>query len=260
MIRRKARPPSVRFEQLVVGVDLVARHRAAVGDSLEVEDLGEAEARERAQPDLAEPRTANGRIDHGRRKPASSSIMFSAVRECTRSGLRIAHSKPIGPPMSCTTRWQRSISERVDRLAGPAGEARPGVVEVDGAVGEPEPREVEGHPAQSLLGEHRDHLAVQEGARGDAVQRARPARLVPARARSSSCRRPQSAARRPDGRRSRRGRPRGCSSLRLAFSIARSSHPGIRRVARGRRRSSVGPCQAARQGVKSPAHEEPAHS
>jgi hypothetical protein len=70
--------------------------------------------------------------------------------------------------------------QRIDRVTHPSRQPRPGVVEVLRPVGEAQPREVEGDRPQSLLGERGDHLPVQEGARGNAVDehhgRARPDR------------------------------------------------------------------------------------
>ena len=112
------------LEQVVVGIDLVPRDRASGSRS-------PAGRRAREQPKAGassatprpSPRIANGRIVQGRRKPTTSSSVFSTVSESTRSGLRIAHSKPIGPPMSWTTRWQRSIPSA--SIASPVQRARP---------------------------------------------------------------------------------------------------------------------------------------
>ena len=69
------------------------------------------------------PRIENGCIGHGRWNVAASMSVLSAVSESTRSRLRIAHSKPIGPPMSWTTRWQRSMPSA--SIAAPDHRARP---------------------------------------------------------------------------------------------------------------------------------------
>jgi hypothetical protein len=68
-----------------------------------------ANGRNDASQSSPSPGAANGLIVQGRRKPAMPSIVLRAVSDNTRSGLRTAHSQPIGPPMSWTTRWHRSI-------------------------------------------------------------------------------------------------------------------------------------------------------
>ena len=46
-------------------------------------------------------------------------------------------------------------AQGVDRLAGPAAEPGPAVVEARGPFGQAEPRQIEGDSAQSAVGEHR---------------------------------------------------------------------------------------------------------
>ncbi len=55
-------------------------------------------------------------------------------------------------------------SQRVHRLARPAGESRPAVVEAGWAIGQSEARKVESHRPQPLLGERRNDSPVQKGA------------------------------------------------------------------------------------------------
>src|SRR5258708_38394991 len=52
--------------------------------------------------------------------------------------------------------------ECVDRLAGPSGQAAPGVVEIAGPLGQSETGEVEGNAAQPPGGQLCEHLAVEE--------------------------------------------------------------------------------------------------
>jgi hypothetical protein len=59
--------------------------------------------------------------------------------------------------------------ECVDRLAEPAREAGPRVVEVGRALRQPEAGKVEGDPPAALVGELGKNLAVEVGARWDAV-------------------------------------------------------------------------------------------
>jgi hypothetical protein len=59
--------------------------------------------------------------------------------------------------------------KRVDRRHTEPPQPRPGVVEVDWAVSEPKPREVERHAAQAASGQLGDHLAIQKARRRDAV-------------------------------------------------------------------------------------------
>ena len=60
---------------------------------------------------------------HGLWKVAGSSMVFSTVSDRTRSGFRTAHSQPIGPPMSWTTRWHRETPSA--SIASPVQRARP---------------------------------------------------------------------------------------------------------------------------------------
>ena len=53
-----------------------------------------------AQPELADPADRERVHRPGTVEAAASTSVLSAVSESTRSGLRTAHSKPIGPPMS----------------------------------------------------------------------------------------------------------------------------------------------------------------
>src|SRR5258708_10226343 len=60
--------------------------------------------------------------------------------------------------------------ECVDRLAGPSGQAAPGVVEIAGPLGQSETGEVEGNAAQPPGGQLGEHLAVEERTGRHAVQ------------------------------------------------------------------------------------------
>ncbi len=64
-----------------------------------------------------------GCIGQGRWKVETATKVLSAVSDSTRPGLRIAHSKPTGPPTSWTTRWQRSIPSA--SIAAPVQAASP---------------------------------------------------------------------------------------------------------------------------------------
>ena len=70
--------------------------------------------------------------------------------------------------------------ERVDRLAQPPRQARPGIVEALGALGEAQPGEVQRDRPHPLVGQVGDHLAVQERARRDPVEQdhVRPVALL----------------------------------------------------------------------------------
>jgi hypothetical protein len=59
--------------------------------------------------------------------------------------------------------------KRVERVAHPASEPAPRVVELLGPLGETESREVERHGAESVGSERRDDLAVEVGAGRNAV-------------------------------------------------------------------------------------------
>ena len=61
-------------------------------------------------------------------------------------------------------------AELVERVAEPARQPRPGVVEAIRPVGQPEPGEVDRDRAQSLIGQPRDQLAIQERAGRHAVE------------------------------------------------------------------------------------------
>ena len=60
--------------------------------------------------------------------------------------------------------------ERVDRRRGKSAEPGPGVVGVDGPVGEAEPRQIEGDSTQATGRELGDDLAVEERRGGHAMQ------------------------------------------------------------------------------------------
>src|SRR5258707_8351671 len=60
--------------------------------------------------------------------------------------------------------------ECVDRLAGPSGQAAPGVVEIAGPPGQSETGEVEGNAAQPPGGQLCEHLSVEERTGRHAVQ------------------------------------------------------------------------------------------
>ena len=96
--------------------------------------------------------------------------MFSAVSESTRSGLR---DRPLAADRAADVVDDEVAAlraQRVDRLAEPARQARPRVVETLRAVGEPEAGKVERDRAQALVGEARDDLAVEERAGRHPVQ------------------------------------------------------------------------------------------
>src|SRR5258708_9446778 len=69
--------------------------------------------------------------------------------------------------------------ECVDRLAGPSGQAAPGVVEIAGPLGQSETGEVEGNAAQPPGGQLGEHLAVEERTGSHARQTYHPCPVPP---------------------------------------------------------------------------------
>ena len=156
-------------EQGVVGVDLRPRHSGAVGNPLQVEDLGEGRRDHAAQPELAD-----AAVGKGVHRPGA--VEAGRVDQGVEGGQR---EDPIGVadrPLEADRSADVVDDEvaaldlqGVDRGTGPGGEAAPGVVEAAGALGQPQAGEVEGDAAQAAGGEQRHDLAVEEAADGDAV-------------------------------------------------------------------------------------------
>ena len=89
------------------------------------------------------PRIANRRIVHGRRKPTE--LQHHVERGQRVHAVGVA-DRPLEADRAADVVHDQVAAvdlERVDRLAGPAGQARPRVVEVGGPIGEAEAREVE---------------------------------------------------------------------------------------------------------------------
>ena len=188
MILRNARPPSSRFSSRRRRTTSAWRGRRAVRDrpggrtaaenAKRVSERSQTSPTPRIENGLHRPRAAEGR---------TSSSVFSAVSDSTRSGLRTAHSQPIGPPMSWTTRWQRSIPSASS--ASPVQPPRPAqrVVEAPRAVRpSPSPGKSKATARRPSAASGGKHLAVEEAARGNAVQQHHRSAVALARGRSSA--------------------------------------------------------------------------
>ena len=157
-------------DERVVGVDLGLRHRPAVAEALLAKEGGEHGLRGGAEPERAEP----GDRERAHRPGAAKA---GRAEQGVERGQRLdplgVADRPLAAdrPADVVDDEVTALDlERLQRLAEPAGEARPGVVELGRAIGEAEAGEVERHRAQPLVGERRHHLAVQKRARRHPVQ------------------------------------------------------------------------------------------
>ena len=138
------------------------------------------------------PRIEKGCIGQGRWKLAASTSVSSAVSDSTRCGLRIAHSKPTGPPMSWTTRWQRSIPSA--SIASPVQRASPLQRSRSPRAARPAPARGGRRRPRAAPGSPAPAAASGRGSSSPAPRAsARPGRPRPARARSCPRRRPRTA-------------------------------------------------------------------
>jgi len=115
------------------------------------------------------PRRAKGSIDHGRLKPSTSTRVFEDRERADALGRGCGQLEADRAADVVHDEVKAIEVERVDRGAGPAAVARPGVVEVVGPRRQAEARQVEGHAAQPPRGQLVEHLAVEERRGGHAV-------------------------------------------------------------------------------------------
>ncbi len=160
----------VPLQQLVVGEEFVPGYGGAVGDALQVEELGERPAIEGAQPDLTDASHREGVHRPGAAK--AGGIDEGIQRGQRKHPFGIA-DRPLEADRSTNVVDDQMAAfdvERCKRRVREGRQARPAVVVAGWSLGEAEAGEIEGDGAKPTVVEERHDLPVQVAGGGNAVK------------------------------------------------------------------------------------------
>jgi hypothetical protein len=156
-------------QQRDVGVDLVGRGGRAVADPLQVEEPAGDRRADGRHPEWTENRRP-GQV-HAPDPPEMGNV-DQGVEDGERLDAVAVSQRPLeadGAADVVQDEVAAIDAERFDRIAGPAAQPRPAVVEGAGLRGQAQARQIEGHAAQPALRQQWEHLAIEEGAHRDTV-------------------------------------------------------------------------------------------